>query len=148
MLHIVLGLAGLTIRVSGPLIPEWRTGTLVGRIQSLSFVILKLCQKSLLGLLGIWTFSSLLVAQKEGLAAVAYFGSYPDFLRRSWWDFFLASECPLRWYMLGLPCIARAGVSNPLVWVRNKDSAGYRGTLHYSQYRCILLFLCAVNSTE
>ena len=33
--------------------------------------------------------------------------------------------------------------------MRNKDSTGYRGTLHDSPNLCgILLFLCAVNSTE
>ena len=34
MLHIVLGFTGLTIRVSGSLIPQGRTGTLVERIKS------------------------------------------------------------------------------------------------------------------
>jgi len=69
--------------------------------------------------------------------------------------FFLASECPM-WRIrarLALYCMSW-GIQPPLsvvclVWVRNKDSAGYRGTLHDSPNRCcVLSFLCAVNSTE
>lgn len=96
MLHIVLELEELTIRVSGPLILQWRTGSLVRRIQSLSFVILKLCRNTLLGLLGLWTLSSLLGAPVGGSDSRSLLWFLPRFPAPILVRFFLASECPMR----------------------------------------------------
>ena len=148
MLHRVLELAGLTIRVSGPL--------LIGLMNPKSKLrYLEAMPEQLIGVARSVNIKFVIRGPVGGLGSRSLLWFLPRFPAPILVRFFLASECPM-WRIrarLALYCMSW-GIQPPLSvvclgWVRNKDSAGYRGTLHDSPNRCcVLSSLCAVNSAE
>ena len=149
MLHIVLELVGLTIRVSGPLLIGWMNPT------KSKLRYLEAMPEQLIGVTRSVNIKFVIKGPEGGLGSRSLLWFLPRFPAPILVRFFLASEYPM-WRIrarLALYCMSW-GIQPPLrvvclVWVRNKDSAGYRGTLHDSPNRCcVLSFLFSVNSTE